>query len=84
MEVLIHIGLDTVKLGGKHFKAHVKSGDKVTVGTLLVEVDLEKVKEEGYDIITPVIVSNSFDYGDVLAVTGQEVKAGDELLKVVK
>ena len=84
MELLIHIGLDTVKLGGKHFKAHVKSGDKVTVGTLLVEVDLENVKEEGYDIITPVIVSNSFDYGDVLAVTGQEVKAGDELLKVVK
>jgi len=62
----------------------LKNGDKVEVGTLLVEVDLEKVKEEGYDIITPVIVSNSFDYGDVLAVTGQEVKAGDELLKVVK
>ena len=42
------------------------------------------LKEEGYDVITPVIVSNSFDYGDVLAVTGQDVKAGDDLLKVVK
>ena len=84
VELLIHIGLDTVKLGGKHFKAHVKSGDQVTVGTLLVEADLEKIKEEGYDVITPVIVSNSFDYGDVLAVTGQEIKAGEDLLKVVK
>ncbi len=84
VELLIHIGLDTVKLGGKHFKAHVKSGDKVTAGTLLVEADLEKIKGEGYDVITPVIVSNSFDYGDVLAVTGKDVKAGDDLLKVVK
>ena len=84
VEILIHIGLDTVKLGGKHFKAHVKNGDKVEVGTLLVEADLEKIKEEGYDVITPVIISNSFDYGDVLAVTGQEIKAGSDLLKVVK
>lgn len=84
VEILIHIGLETVKLGGKYFKAHVKNGDKVTTGTLLMEVELEKVKAEGYDVITPVIVSNSFDYGDVLAVTGQEIKAGDNLLKVVK
>lgn len=84
VEILVHIGLDTVKLNGKYFKAHVKNGDKVKVGTLLVEADLEGIKKEGYDVITPVIVSNSFDYGDVLAVTGQEVKAGDDLLKVVK
>lgn len=84
VEILIHIGLDTVKLNGKYFKAHVKNGDKVKVGTLLVEADLEGIKKEGYDVITPVIVSNSFDYGDVLAATGQEVKAGDDLLKVVK
>lgn len=84
VEILIHIGLDTVKLGGKYFTAHVKNGDKVTVGTLLVDVDLAKVKEEGYDIITPVIISNSPDYGDVLAVTGQDVKAGDGLIRVVK
>lgn len=84
VEILIHIGLDTVKLGGKHFKAHVKNGDKVTVGTPLVDVDIEKVKAEGYDVITPVIISNSFDYGDVLAITGQDVKAGDKWLKVIK
>lgn len=84
VEILIHIGLDTVKLEGKHFTAHVKSGDRVQVGTPLVDVDLEKVKEEGYDVITPVIISNSFDYGDVLAAVGDDVKAGDGLIKVVK
>ena len=84
VEVLIHIGLDTVKLKGKHFTARAKSGDKVTVGTPLVDFDVEKVKEEGYDVITPVIISNTFEYGDVLGVTDQEVKAGDSVIKVVK
>lgn len=84
VEVLIHIGLDTVKLKGKHFTARAKSGDKVTVGTPLVDFDVEKVKEEGYDVITPVIISNTFEYGDVLGITDQEVKAGDSVIKVVK
>lgn len=83
-EVLIHIGLDTVKLGGKHFTALAKSGDRVTVGTPLVDVDIEKVKEEGYDVITPVIISNTFEYGDVLGLTDQDVKSGDSIIKVVK
>lgn len=84
VEVLIHIGLDTVKLGGKYFTARAKSGDRVTVGTPLVDVDLAKVKEEGYDTITPVIISNSFDYGDILGVTDQEVKAGDNIIKAIR
>ena len=50
----------------------------------LVDFDVEKVKEEGYDVITPVIISNTFEYGDVLGVTDQEVKAGDSVIKVVK
>jgi PTS system beta-glucosides-specific IIC component len=82
-ELLIHIGLDTVKLEGKHFKAFVKAGDLVEVGTLMVEFDKDKIKEEGYDIITPIIITNSMNYGDVLAVTGQEVKVGDGLLRVI-
>lgn len=84
VEILIHIGLDTVKLEGKYFTAHVKNGDHVNVGDPLVDVDLEKVKEAGYDIVTPVIISNSFDYGDILAVSGQEITAGDSLIKVVR
>ncbi len=83
-EVLIHIGLDTVKLGGKHFTARAKSGDRVSVGTPLVDVDIAKVKEEGYDVITPVIISNTFEYGDVLGLTDQDVKAGDSIIKVIK
>lgn len=84
VEVLIHIGLDTVKLGGKHFTARAKSGDRVTVGSPLVDVDIDKVKEEGYDVITPIIISNSFDYGDILGVTDQEVKVGDSLIKAIR
>ena len=84
VEVLIHIGLDTVKLGGKHFVARAKSGDRVSVGTPLVDFDVDKVKAEGYDVITPVIISNSYEYADVLGVTGQSVKAGDSLIKTIR
>lgn len=66
-EILIHIGLDTVKLGGKHFKSHVKTGDKVKAGDLLVEFDIKAIKEEGYETITPVLVTNTDSYNDVLA-----------------
>lgn len=83
-EILIHIGLDTVKLGGKYFTARAKSGDRVSVGTPLVDVDIEKVKEEGYDVITPIIISNSAEYGDILTVTDQDVKAEDSIIKAVK
>lgn len=84
VEVLIHIGLDTVKLGGRHFTPRAKTGDLVAVGTPLVDVDLQKVQAEGYDVITPVIISNSYEYGDVLGLADQEVQAGDSIIKVVK
>lgn len=83
MEVLIHIGLDTVKLGGKYFKALAKAGDRVKVGMPLIEFELDKIKEEGYDSITPIIISNSMDYGTILALDGRQVVAGDELLNVI-
>ncbi|OCA98734.1 beta-glucoside-specific PTS transporter subunit IIABC [Clostridium beijerinckii] len=82
-EILIHIGLDTVKLGGKHFIAHVKSGDKVKIGDLLVEFDIEAIKREGYEVITPVLVTNSSDYKDVLSLIDKDVKEKDELIKVI-
>lgn len=83
-EILIHIGLDTVKLGGKHFKAHVKSGDKVKAGDLLVEFDIKAIQEEGYEIITPVLVTNVDSYNDVLALIDKDVKEKGELIKAVK
>ena len=83
-EILIHIGLDTVKLGGKHFTAHVKSGDKVKAGDLLVEFDIKAIQEEGYETITPVLVTNVDSYNDVLALIDKDVKEKDELIKAVK
>ena len=84
IEVLIHIGIDTVKLGGKHFKAYAKVGDKVKAGTLLVEADIEKIKDEGYDIITPVIITNSYDFGDILLATNDNINVGDSFIKAIR
>lgn len=83
-EILIHVGLDTVKLNGKHYKAIAKTGDTVKVGDVLIEFDKDAIKAEGFDIITPVIVSNSGDYGDILTITGQEVKTGDSIIKAIR
>ncbi len=81
-EVLIHVGLDTVQMKGEGFEGHVKAGDKVKKGDLLLTVDLEKVKEAGYDIITPMLICNTGDYASVEAMDGKEVKAGDDILSI--
>lgn len=66
IELLIHIGIDTVELNGKHFESFVESGDKIERGQKLITVDLKKVKEAGYDTITPVIVTNTTNYIDIV------------------
>lgn len=81
-EVLIHIGLDTVKLNGKHFSTHVKAGEKVKSGDLLVEFDIEKIKEAGYPTVTPVIITNTDSYEDVEVVAKGAVKEKDKLVSV--
>ncbi len=83
-EILIHVGLDTVKLKGDGFEAHVKAGDHVKKGDLLLTVDLEKVKAAGYDVITPVLICNSGDYAKVEGITGQKVAPGDDLVSVTE
>ena len=60
--MLIHIGIDTVQLDGKYFTSHVKQGDSVKKGQLLMEFDVEAIKEEGYEVQTPIIVTNSTDF----------------------
>ena len=79
-EILIHIGLDTVKMKGDGFTGHVKAGDHVKKGDLLLEVDLEKVKTAGYDTITPVLDSNTPDYASVEGIQADAVNAGDDLI----
>jgi len=83
IEVMIHIGIDTVKLEGKYFKAFVKSGDKVKKGTTLIEFDINMIKEEGFEVITPVIVTNTDNYLEVIETENKEIKIGDELIKIV-
>ena len=83
-ELLIHIGLDTVTLKGEHFTAHVKEGDKIKKGDLLIEFDIEAVKNAGFDVITPVIVCNSFDYTEVVRFVDKDVEVGDDVMELVK
>lgn len=81
LELLIHIGLDTVKLNGKHYDAKVSNGDKIKKGQELILFDMDKIKEEGYDIVTPVVVTNPDDYSDFDTVKGS-VSIGDSFIKV--
>ncbi len=82
-EVLIHIGLDTVKLKGQFFTLHATQGDKVKKGDLIVEVDLEAVKNAGYDITTPMIILDSDNYSSFDKKTGS-VAPGDTALILEK
>lgn len=83
-EILIHVGIDTVALKGKHFKAYVKEGSIVKRGDLLMEFDIEAITMEGYEVISPVIICNSDDYADVERVTGKKVAVGETLMKLIK
>ena len=84
VELLVHIGLDTVALKGEHFTAHKENGDAVKKGDLLISVDLEAVKVAGYDVITPMVVCNTSDYQTVEEVTGSDVNPGDTVLILKK
>ncbi|MBF8482352.1 PTS beta-glucoside transporter subunit IIABC [Klebsiella aerogenes] len=82
IELLIHVGIDTVKLDGVPFTAHVKEGDKVQAGDLLLEFDRQAILDAGYDLATPIIISNSDEYRSVEIVSASVVDAGQPLLSV--
>ena len=65
IEVLIHVGMDTVKLNGEHFEAHAAQGDKVKKGQVLLTFDPAAIREAGYDTTTPVVVTNAAEFGDI-------------------
>ena len=81
-ELLLHIGIDTVKLGGEHFTAHVKVGQKVKKGDLLISFDMDAIKAKGYLCTTPMIVCNTDDYKAVKPLATGTVKAGQDILRV--
>ena len=83
-EILIHVGLDTVMLKGKHFTVHAKSGDQVKKGDLLIEFDNESIKAEGYNTITPVLVCNSDDYTTFNTKVGKAVTNADVVIELAK
>lgn len=83
-EVLLHIGLDTVKLNGKYFTIHVEEGQKVSRGDLLLEADLEQIQAAGYDIVTPVVICNTDDFMEVTMAEAENVAVGDTVLTLRK
>lgn len=83
IEILIHVGMDTVKLGGKHFTCHIEDGQQVKKGQLLLEFDMDAIKAEGYEIVTPVIITNSDEFTEITAEVTGRVKNGDKLLKLI-
>lgn len=81
-EILVHIGINTVELGGQGFTAHISEGDKVTAGQTLITFDKEFIQEKGYNIITPVLVTNTDDYKDVQKIVQGDVMYGEKLIQV--
>lgn len=83
IEVLMHIGMDTVQLEGKYFTSMVKEGDVVKAGDLLISFDMDKIAAEGYDLITPVVITNTDDFSDIVATEKKKANFGDVLLTVL-
>lgn len=81
-EILLHIGIDTVKLDGKYFKSFVKNGQTVKSGDRLIEFDIEKIKSAGFSVITPMIVCNSENYKKIVPVYGKNISTEDIVLEI--
>lgn len=82
LELLIHVGLDTVNLNGKHFTGYIKPGDRVSAGDRLISFDLHEITRLGYDPITPVVIINSDDYASVVCTAPQPIAPLDTIIKV--
>ena len=81
VELLMHVGIDTVELAGKHFECLVRAGNRVRAGDALLRFEGEAIVRAGYDLTTPIVVGNSEDY-DITVVAGETVRAGDGLLEL--
>ena len=81
VNVLIHIGLDTVELNGQYFTAHVSSGDHIQKGQLLIEFDMERIAEK-YSLVTPVLVTNTEDYASVEGAAGEIADRDTEIIRI--
>ncbi|WP_295296940.1 PTS transporter subunit IIABC [uncultured Brachyspira sp.] len=84
VELLIHIGMDTVKLNGEHFTSYIEDGQKIKKGDLLLEFNIEGIKTIGYSTVTPIIITNSDDYENIEPTSSANVNALDKLIDVKK
>ena len=82
VEILIHVGINTVELGGKFYTSHVTEGDRVRTGQVMLTFDMEKIKEAGYDVTTPMIVTNSEDYQEIRILKTGNVTKQDAVLEI--
>ncbi|RKD71325.1 PTS system beta-glucoside-specific IIA component (Glc family) /PTS system beta-glucoside-specific IIB component (Glc family) /PTS system beta-glucoside-specific IIC component (Glc family) [Sinobaca qinghaiensis] len=82
VDILIHVGMDTVQLEGEHFTAHVTQGERVNAGDLLVEFDIDAIGKAGYDIVTPVIITNHGSFAELEVTTENEVRTGELLMNI--
>lgn len=84
VEILIHIGLETVSLEGKSFTVHTQMDAKVKKGDLLLEADLKAIEEAGLKTITPMVICNTDEFSQIEGMTDKDVVPGDEVLKLQK
>ncbi|EOZ5809139.1 beta-glucoside-specific PTS transporter subunit IIABC [Enterococcus hirae] len=84
IEILMHIGMDTVELEGQGFETFVKQGDQVKAGDLLVRFNIEAIKAAGYSVITPIVITNTEHFADVLELNQEELIASEDFLAIVK
>ncbi len=82
-EILIHVGMDTVKMNGEGFYAKIEQGAEVKKGDLLLEFDIEKIKAAGYPLTTPVIITNTDDYADIVPTDAERVTHGDTIIQML-
>ena len=80
---MLHVGLDTVKLEGRYFEPIVKNGDRVKAGDLLMKFDIKAIQKEGFEVVTPIIITNSDDY-ELKKATKGAVKNGAAILAIMK
>ena len=84
LELIVHAGLDTVELNGKYYQTYKEIGDQVKAGDVLLEFDLEEITKAGYDATTTIVITKLGDYKITKSLTGQQVKAGEEVIQLTK
>lgn len=82
VEMLIHVGIDTVNLEGRHYTSHVKIGDKIKIGEKLLSFDIDDIKKLGYDVVTPVLICNSDNYKNIIGENSKNINFGDKIINI--